>query len=232
MSLFKKIFTAVRGAATEVGEGIVDANGIRIMEQEIRDAEDQLAKSKQGLTSVMAQEMATTRKVNELRKNIEQYEDYAIQALDKDDESLATDLANKIASSTDELAQYETVLATQTANVNTLKQTIRQTTQGLQATKREVALIKSTQSVQKAQEAVATSHAGSTSSMTSAMESLQRIKARQQEKTDKFNAANALEAEGGDGDLQAKMAAAGIGGGNASSGSDILAKLKARKAGN
>ncbi len=34
MSIFKKIMTAVRGGATEVGEAIVDANGTRIFEQE------------------------------------------------------------------------------------------------------------------------------------------------------------------------------------------------------
>ena len=35
MSILKKLFTAVRGGAREAGEAIVDANGIRIFEQEI-----------------------------------------------------------------------------------------------------------------------------------------------------------------------------------------------------
>ena len=38
MSVFKKIMTALRGGAREAGEAIVDANGIRIFEQEIKDA--------------------------------------------------------------------------------------------------------------------------------------------------------------------------------------------------
>ena len=39
MSIWKKIITAVRGGASEVGEAIVDANAIRILEQEMRDAD-------------------------------------------------------------------------------------------------------------------------------------------------------------------------------------------------
>jgi phage shock protein A len=37
MAILKKIFTAIRGGAREVGESIVDANSVRIFEQEIKD---------------------------------------------------------------------------------------------------------------------------------------------------------------------------------------------------
>ena len=37
MSILKKIFTAIRAGAREVGEGIVDSNSVRIFEQEIKD---------------------------------------------------------------------------------------------------------------------------------------------------------------------------------------------------
>jgi len=230
MSIFKKLFTAVRGAATEAGEAVVDSQALRIMDQEIRDAENELKKSKEGLTTVMAQKMATERQVKEKHKSIEEHEGYAVQALDKGDEGLAIQISEKIAELTNEVTPLEALLTGQASSVNQLKQTIKQTEKRLQATKREVALIKSTASVQKAQDAIAATHSGSTSAMSSAMGSMQRIKARQQEKTDKMNAALALETEGGDGDLKAKMAAAGITD-SGSNGNSILEKLKAKRGG-
>ncbi|NOX43811.1 MAG: PspA/IM30 family protein [Gammaproteobacteria bacterium] len=230
MSIFKKLFTAVRGAATEAGEAIVDSQALRIMDQEIHDAENELKKSKEGLTTVMAQKMATERQVKEKTAAIDEHEGYAVKALDKGDEGLAVEIAEKIAEFSNELEPLKTLLEGQIQSVNNLKQIIKQTEKRLQSTKREVALIKSTQSVQKAQDAIAATHSGSTSAMSSAMDSMQRIKARQQEKSDKMNAALALENEGGDGDLKAKMAAAGITGSGAS-GNSILEKLKARQAG-
>ena len=46
MSILKKLFTAVRGGAREAGQAIVDANGIRIFEQEIADAQNALQRAK------------------------------------------------------------------------------------------------------------------------------------------------------------------------------------------
>jgi len=49
MSILRKIMTAVRGGAREVGELVVDANGTRIFEQEIQDAKTHLNKAKHDL---------------------------------------------------------------------------------------------------------------------------------------------------------------------------------------
>ncbi|RMS55096.1 hypothetical protein ALP66_05573, partial [Pseudomonas amygdali pv. photiniae] len=45
-SIWKKLVTAVRGGASEVGESIADANAIRILDQEIRDADNALVKAR------------------------------------------------------------------------------------------------------------------------------------------------------------------------------------------
>ena len=63
MGLLKKIFTAIRGGATEAGEAFVDANSIRILEQEIKDADNHITKAKQDLTTVIAKEMAASREI-------------------------------------------------------------------------------------------------------------------------------------------------------------------------
>ena len=57
-----------------------------------------LVEAKRGLIDLMAKEIATRREVSEFRSRIEQYEKYVIDALDKEEESLAQELAEKIAS--------------------------------------------------------------------------------------------------------------------------------------
>lgn len=45
-SVFDKLWTALRGGVREIGDAVVDANGIRIFEQEIKDAQANIATAK------------------------------------------------------------------------------------------------------------------------------------------------------------------------------------------
>ncbi len=225
MSLFKKLFTAVRGGATEVGESIVDSQAIRILEQEIRDSKKALNDAKTGLTSIMAEKMSVDRKVKELHEKIKEHETYAVQAMDKGDESLALDVANKIAEFEHELAIQQGIHEGYATKVTSLKKMIRQSERNIQAMDREVSVVKTTAKVQQANDLASAKFSGSDSSLRSATDSLERIKARQQKREDQASAALDLEAEGGDNDLQARLKNAGIVD-SASSGSSVLDRLK------
>ena len=107
MSVLKKIMTAVRGGAREVGELIVDSNGTRIFEQEIKDAETHLRKAKQDLTDVMAKQMQAGRKVESLKNEITEHEGYVTQALEKSNEDLALEIAEKIAQLEDFIQRFK-----------------------------------------------------------------------------------------------------------------------------
>lgn len=48
-SIWSKLFTALRGGANEVGESIVDQQALRILDQEIRDADSALAKDRKSV---------------------------------------------------------------------------------------------------------------------------------------------------------------------------------------
>ncbi len=228
-SIWKKLVTAMRGAATEAGEAVVDNQALRILDQEMRDARTQLDKARESLTGVMAEQMSVKRKVNQLRRSIEEHEGYAARALDKGDEALALEIAGKIAEFSGELEANEQLLQGYTGNVAQLKQTISETERNIKAMQREVSVVKSTEAVQKANAAVAAKFSGSDSAMRSATASLERIKAKQQTRSDRMKAAMELQRESSGEDLQARLKAAGIVGGNASANA-ILEKLKAKKA--
>jgi phage shock protein A len=226
MNILSKLLTALRGAATETGEAIVDSQGIRILEQEIRDAKSHLEQAKENLTEVIAEQMAVQRKTDSLRSSIEEHERYAVQALEKNNEALALEVAEKVATFTNELATQTAVLESLTSNIGVLKQTITATERNVSGMERELTLVKTTESVNKANEAVATRFSGSESALRSATESLERIKAKQQKKADRLQAALDLQDEESGEGLHDKLQQAGIITSKATA-SSILARLKA-----
>ncbi|TQF67774.1 PspA/IM30 family protein [Pseudoalteromonas luteoviolacea] len=228
MSIFKKLFTAVKGGVNEVGESIVDANAIRIFEQEIRDAQEALSDAKRSLTEVMAKEMQTTRAIKALDSDIEKHEGFAGQALEKGEEALALEIAGKIAEFEQQKSEQQQVLTTFTTSVTKLKQQIKLAEKTIVENQRQLSMVKTTESVQKATMAVNDNMLSGDSAMASAKQSLERIKQRQMDKQDQLDAAQQLADESADKSLHDKMLEAGIGD-EAAKGADILARIKAKQ---
>ena len=227
MSILKKIFTAVRGGAREIGEAIVDANAIRILEQEITDARNSLGKARENLTEVMAKEMQTKREISTLSQKITEHEDYASQAMEKGDEALAIEIAQKIVELEGEKSSKEAILDSFTQHIATLKAQINQAEGTIAENDRQLLMVKTTESVQKATMSVTDSMSSNNSSMSNARESLERIKKRQQERSDKAAASAVLQAEAGN-DLAAKIKAAGLSGSSGSSAESVLERIRAK----
>lgn len=228
MNLLNKLLTALRGVASETGEAIIDSQGVRIMEQEIRDAKDNLVEAKENLTSAIAEQMGVQRKIKQLATQVEEHEAYALKALDQDDEKLALEVAEKIAELENEQEGLEKVLESYSANVDMLKESIATTDRNLKSIERELALVKTTESVQKASVAIAAKSSGSNSALRSATESLERIKEKQQKRADQMEAALNLQKEETGEKLHLKLKKAGIID-KQHSGQSVLDKLKAKK---
>jgi len=228
MSIFKKIMTAIRGGASEAGEAIVDANATRIFEQEIRDAENHLTKAKRDLTGVVAEQMAAQREVDRLEREIIEHEGYAGQALEKGDETLALAVAEKIANLETELATQQQALASFTGNADRLKELVKKSERQVAEHKRQLSMVKTTESVQKATSAITDNFSSSNSKLLNAKDSLERIKAKQQKFDDKMKAAEVLESENSDNSLAAQLKAAGIGAQDNSANS-VLDRIKAKQ---
>ena len=228
MSIFKKIMTAIRGGATEVGEAIVDSNATRIFEQEIRDAENHLTKAKRDLTGVMAQQMAASRELDRIKREVVEHEGYVAQALEKGDETLALAVAEKIAALESEQAAQQQALDSFQGNAERLKELVKKGERQIAEHKRQLSMVKTTESVQKATSAITDNFSSSSSKLLSAKDSLERIKAKQQKFDDQMKAAEVLESENADSSLEAKLKEAGIGKADASANS-VLERLKAKQ---
>ena len=218
MSIWAKVATAIRGGVNEAGEAIVDSQVIRILDQEIRDADNDLGKSKEALTGIIAKRKLADKKVASLKNSLAEYEGYAIQALDKSDETLATEIAEKIAGQETELLGEEGVAKSFAESEAQLRRAVGQTEANLKRLKQQVDTVKATEKVQKAQAAVAARHSGADSSMRSAVDSLERLKTKQAERAAQFEAASELASSTEEVSLDDKLKAAGIIGGGASGG--------------
>lgn len=225
MDIFKKMLTALRGGVNEAGETIVDAQALRILDQEIRDASGELARSKDGLAEIMARQKLAEEKCNALKAKIAEHEQYALKSLDKGEEGLARDVAEKLAEFEMQLSQEAATMKGYAESASALRTAIKQAENNLKRVKQQADTVKATDSVQRAQAAVAERHSGSESRMRTAMDSLERIKEKQALKTAQMAAAREVAAESNEGSLQSKLEEAGIVA-SGPSADDILARLK------
>ena len=228
MGIFSKIVTAIRGGANEAGEAIVDANLLRILDQEIRDAKNAMEKARRGLADLMAEKTGYERKTSEYGAKITEYEGYVVKALDKGDESLALEIAEKIAELNGELEYNENAVTQLKNTIITQKQFLSTSERKVKDLERETKMVRTTEGVQKTAEALSTNFTSTGSTLNSARASLDRIKARQQQNADRLKAGEELASESTGANLESKLADLGITK-HSSKADDILGKLKAKK---
>lgn len=225
MGFLNNVFKTIKGYGNEANDAFVDSQGIRIMEQEIREAEENQRKANESLTDVMAEQKGIARKVNDLKASVTEYSEAIGKLLDSGDEKLAMETAEKLAELETDLDSNQAILDSFNEQVKELKAIIKDSAKQMEALKREVSIIKSTEAAQKASEATAAQFSGTNSSLRSASASMERIKAKQQKRKDKMKSARELAKETSGGDLNAKLAAAGVIG-NKSSAASILDRYK------
>ena len=223
MSVWKKLITAAKGGANEAAQSVVDSQAIRILEQEIREAKEELRKSDHARTQILAKCKLSQQKVDGFNQSIAEYEAHARKAIDTDRE-LALDCAQKVSELKAERDQEQQYLDQFNASEKQLAKNIQQAKANLRRLEQQVDMVKATESVQKAQVAVSSRHMGANSKMKTATESLSRIQEKQKMRTAELEAAEELASSESSDDLEKRLAAAGIKGGQ-SSADDELARI-------
>jgi phage shock protein A len=124
-----------------------------------------------------------------------------------------------------QLTEEQVLVDSFAVSAGDLRDAINQTDSNLRRLKQQVDTVKATESVQRAQEAVAERHSGSNSKLRTAMDSLERIKEKQALKAATMSAANELSDGFSDASLTIKLKEAGIMA-TEKNADDILKKLK------
>ena len=228
MNILKKIMTAIRGGSRELGEAIIDSQGSRIFEQEIEDAKEGLKKAKHDLTQVMAKEMQASRKIDILQKDIEKNESYVNDALEKNEEALALEIAGKVSELEADKSMQVEAQQSYASHIAKLKGLMEKAERQLKDYERQLTMVKTTENVQKATATITDNFGTTSSTLLSAKESLERIKQKQEDFDDRNLAAEKLDNETNGKNLSDKMKEVGIG--DKESGAQaVLARLKAKQ---
>ncbi|UTV30602.1 PspA/IM30 family protein [Photobacterium atrarenae] len=225
MSVWKKLFTAIKGSANEAAENIADNQALRILDQEIREAKAELRRSDEALVGIVAKRKLAQQKVEALENSIGDYEGHARTAMEKGQQDLALECAQKVADLRNEQQTEQSYLDQFVASEQSMRTNIAQAKDKLRQLEQQVDVVKANEAVQKAQSAVSATNVGANAKMHTAVESLERIKQRQAEKSAQLEAAAEMaEAQSGS-SLDKKLAEAGIGSAPKASAQDELARI-------
>lgn len=140
----------------------------------------------------------------------------------------AQEIAEKVAGLEAELATLTSAKNSYTTHVDKLKKLMENAEKQITDYERQLTMVKTTENVQKATVTITDNFSASNSTLVSAKESLERIRAKQQDFDDRYLAAEALESESSGANLDDKMKAAGIGE-EKQNAKAILARIKARQ---
>ena len=224
-TVLKKILTAMRGGVNELGEAVVDGQGNRILEQELRDSEHELKQAKQELASLMAEAASLARQIRTEQDSATKREDDARKAIAAGQEDLAREVAERIVGHerrASELTQSRELLQQRIVG---LKDRVQKAEKQLADYRRELQVVKTNERVLRTTAQIDTNINSQQSSLSTAKETLERIRERQAREEDRQTASAALEKELTGADLDEKLKAAGIDG-EQDAVNDVLARLK------
>jgi phage shock protein A len=100
--MLKTFATLIRGVSAEAEQAIFDANAVRILEQQLRDAAAALEASKRELACAMAHQTSEKKAVEALARRIAELTPWVEQALEQNRSALAMEAASAIAAAEDE----------------------------------------------------------------------------------------------------------------------------------
>ncbi|MEG3087146.1 PspA/IM30 family protein [Sphingomonas sp. PB4P5] len=226
MAIWSKLFTLGRAGANEAATAVVDRNALRILDQEIRDADKAQGKARDDLAGLVARRRILETEVESFRAQAAKYESSARMAMEKGDMDLARQVAQRVADLEQDIAMKAPQIEDMRGAEDNIHKAVAATDRKIEQLRREVEVVKVNESVQKAQATVAAAGAGS--SLGSAAESLARIRERQAIRGEKIRAAGELEDRRTGADLDEKLRLAGITPGH-SSADDVLARLSPPK---
>ena len=209
-SIWSKLFTALRGGANEAGEAIADQQALRILDQEIRDADSALANAKRQLVTIMAKHKLSTDRVSEHNAKIKDLESKAMAAIQANREDLALEVAEAISTLTGEL-EVEQKQATEFGGyADSMRKDITKAERRIKSLRQQVDMAKARDSVQKAQVSASIASGGANGKLETAVGTLNRLQAKQQQRAAELQAQDQLADASTGTDLERKLREAGI----------------------
>lgn len=228
-SVWKKLFTALRGGVNDAAESVVDKNAMRILDQEIRDASTAQEEAKSALTGILAKKSLQEKSIVALDADIKSLTEKALKADAKGEQALAIEIAELIGQKQQLRDAEQKQLDQYSAFADKQNKIVVTTAARIKGARQQADLAKARESIQTAQQNVMQASGSTNGGLSNAMDSLNRIREKQDLKDAEFEARETLENDISGVSLEAKMQAAGLVD-DKYSGSSILDNLKKQQA--
>ena len=210
MNVISKLVTALRGGLNEAGEALADSQALRILDQELRDASEELNQTRANLAALIARHKLSEEKVADLQVQISEHEGYALKAMEIEDVSLARDVASQIAELEAQAVVEKAACETLGRSVQQLRQVAEQASRELTMLKQQVSTLRVNQSVNRAQASVSARYSGNESRLQTAKDSLERLQQQQDLESRTLAASQEIHDETRSTSLKERLEAAGI----------------------
>jgi phage shock protein A len=226
--MLKVLATLMRGAAAEAEEAVFEANAIRILEQQLREAAAALELSKRELACAMAHRASEARAAEALDARIAELESSAAAALAGNREDLAEEAATVIAAAEDERAERRAAVERFDVEILRLRQLADDGRRRLGDLRRGLEMARAQEALRRAGANGRRALATGTGALREAEMTLRRIRDAHVKAEDLAAAAEKLDDASEAKDLDQRLAEAGFGPGLKTRPADVLARLKAR----
>jgi phage shock protein A len=227
--MFKGLIQMIRGKANEAGEAIEEANQITILTQDIRDAKSAVASATKELTGVMADEKMHERDVKRLVQETKDLSSKVELALEKGEEGLAMDIVERLTEREEELETAKQLHQQIANSAVSLKTKVSQYTTLIKKSESRIRVLSAQDKLNKTNTKLQGSLGASSNNLNDVADKLKKVSDNIERKSAQNDAVQELADQASGADLDAKMKAAGLGGGV--SAADRLAQFKAKKAG-
>lgn len=223
MTVWKKLVTAFKGHANDAADALVDANLMKILDQEMREAKQAIAKARDEKSRMAANRVMKEKSVAELMEEIERRTEAARKAKAQGDEPLAVEIVESVLKLRDKTESEQALYEQYKRTEDGMDDALRQAQARVDTLQRKIEAAKASEALIAAQKASSVNAAASNGRLSSAMESLERLEQRQAHQQAMLQAAEEeMRLVSGE-DLEAKIRA--LEGPNRNDVQAILAKL-------
>lgn len=227
-----RIFTTlVRGAAAEAEQAVFDANAIRILEQQLREAAGALEYSKRELACAMAHRASEARAAEALEARRAELEQAAVEALAGGREDLANDAATVIAATEDELNERRAASKRFDTDIARLRMLSDNGRKRLAELRRGLEMARAQEALRRAGANGRRALATGSGALREAEATLAKIREKHMHSDDFAEACEVLEADTAERAIDKRMAEAGFGPNLKTKPTDVLERLKRKQAG-
>ena len=220
------INTLFRGAAADIEEKVFDANAIRLLEQQIREAAASLEHARRELACAIAHQTSEKRAVEALSARISELEASGIDALRDGAEALAGEVATVIAANEDERCERQEAVRRYDADIVRLRQLADEGRRRLSDLRRGHELARAQEALNRAGASGRRAIAAGSGAIREAEQTLARIREKQAGTRDVDAALDRLEREASGEYLDERLAKAGYGTRPATKPASVLERMR------